>query len=122
MGHLASTASSAGSAPESAANEWPASWLTPTWWACIHARSGAEAASTWRPAPDLLKRNFSAAAPNERRVADITEFMTGEGKLFLAGVRDLYGRGLVGWSNGQPPDQRTRDRSGVDGGGSKRAR
>ena len=29
--------------------------------------------------------------PNERRVADITEFSTGEGKLFLAGVRDLFG-------------------------------
>ena len=26
--------------------------------------------------------------------------MTGEGKFFLAGVRDLYGRGLVGWSMG----------------------
>lgn len=51
-------------------------------------------------APDLLKRDFSASAPNERWVADITEFMTGEGKLFLAGVRDLYGRGLVGWSMG----------------------
>ena len=33
-------------------------------------------------------------------MADITEFMTGEGKLFLAGVKDLYGRGLVGWSMG----------------------
>jgi hypothetical protein len=33
-------------------------------------------------------------------VADITEFMTGVGKLFLAGVRDLCGRGLVGWSMG----------------------
>jgi hypothetical protein len=30
-------------------------------------------------------------------VADIPEFMTGEGKLHLAGVRDLYGRGLVRW-------------------------
>ena len=33
-------------------------------------------------------------------MADITEFMTGEGKLFLAGVKDLDGRGLVGWSMG----------------------
>lgn len=52
------------------------------------------------PAGDLLKRNFSASRPNERWVADITEFSTGEGKLFLAGVRDLCGRGLVGWSMG----------------------
>lgn len=68
---------------------------------------GVHSRKKWRrgrldvaPAPDLLKRNFSASAPNERWVADITEFMTGEGKLFLAGVRDLYGRGLVGWSMG----------------------
>lgn len=49
------------------------------------------------PAGDLLDRNFTASRPNEAWVADLTEFKTGEGKLFLAGVRDLYGRGLVGW-------------------------
>jgi len=64
---------------------------------------GVHSRKNWRrgrldvaPAPDLLQRDFSASAPNERWVADITEFMTGEGKLFLASVRDLYGRGLVG--------------------------
>ena len=68
---------------------------------------GVHSRKKWRrgrldvaPAPDLLKRDFSASRPNERWVADITEFMTGEGKLFLAGVKDLYGRGLVGWSMG----------------------
>jgi putative transposase len=68
---------------------------------------GVHSRKKWRrgrpdvaPAPDLLKRDFSASAPKERWVADITEFMTGEGKLCLAGVRDLYGRGLVGWSMG----------------------
>jgi putative transposase len=52
------------------------------------------------PAGDLLKRDLSASRPNERWVADITEFSTGEGKLFLTGVRDLCDRGLVGWSMG----------------------
>lgn len=68
---------------------------------------GVHSRKKWRrgrldvaPAPDLLKRDFSASGPDERWVADITEFMTGEGKLYLAGVRDLYGRGLVGWSMG----------------------
>ncbi len=37
-------------------------------------------------------------------MADITEFPTGEGKLHLAGVRDLCHRGLVGWSMGARPD------------------
>ena len=27
----------------------------------------------------------------------MTEFPTGEGKLFLAGIRDLFHRGIVGW-------------------------
>jgi transposase InsO family protein len=68
---------------------------------------GVHSRKKWRrgrletaPAPDLLQRDFSASRPDERWVADITEFMTGEGKLFLAGVTDLYGRGLVGWSMG----------------------
>lgn len=50
------------------------------------------------PAPDLLQRDFSAARPNQRWVADITEFKTGEGKLYVAAIRDLCHRGIVGWS------------------------
>ena len=46
---------------------------------------------------DLLDRDFTAAEPNQRWVADITEFPTGEGKLYLAGIRDLFHRGIVGW-------------------------
>jgi transposase InsO family protein len=56
------------------------------------------------PAPDLLRRDFSAEQPNERWVADITEFVTGEGKLYVAGVRDLCHRGLVGWAMDQHQD------------------
>ena len=56
------------------------------------------------PAPDLLRRDFRAARPNQRWVADITEFATDEGKLYVAGVRDLCHRGLVGWSMDEHPD------------------
>ncbi len=35
--------------------------------------------------------------PNQRWVADVSEFATGEGKLYLAAVRDLFHRGIVGW-------------------------
>jgi putative transposase len=52
------------------------------------------------PAPDLLERDFSAQAPNQRWVADITEFATDEGRLYLAGVLDLYARRVVGWAMG----------------------
>jgi transposase InsO family protein len=52
------------------------------------------------PAPDLLRRDFTATAPDQRWVADITEFATGNGRLYLAGIMDLYSRRIVGWSIG----------------------
>jgi putative transposase len=45
--------------------------------------------------PDLLRRDFTAAAPNQRGCGDITEIPTGEGKLYLATVIDLYSRRLL---------------------------
>jgi transposase InsO family protein len=56
------------------------------------------------PAPDRLERDFSADRPNQRWVADMTVFPTGEGKLHLAGIRDLCHRGMVGWSMSEHPD------------------
>jgi transposase InsO family protein len=53
------------------------------------------------PAPDLLGRDFTATAPDQRWVADITEFVTGTGRLYLAGIMDLYSRRIVGWSIGE---------------------
>ena len=45
--------------------------------------------------PDLLKRDFSAAAINLRWVGDMTEIPTDEGKLYLATVLDLCSRRLL---------------------------
>ena len=49
-------------------------------------------------ARNLLKRNFSADAPNQRRASDITYISTHEGWLYLVVVMDLYSRRIVGWS------------------------
>ena len=49
-------------------------------------------------AENLLKRNFSTAAPNQRWASDITYISTLEGWLYLAVVMDLYSRRIVGWS------------------------
>jgi putative transposase len=49
-------------------------------------------------APNLLDRQFTASAPNQKWVADFTYVATGEGWLFLAVVLDLYSRMVVGWS------------------------
>jgi len=54
--------------------------------------------------PDLLKRDFTAAAPNCRWVGDMTEIPTDQGKLYLATVIDLYSRRLLGAATGLHPD------------------
>ena len=53
------------------------------------------------PAPDMLQRDFTAEVPDRRWVADISEFACWDGKLYLAGIRDLCDRSLVGWSMGE---------------------
>lgn len=49
-------------------------------------------------APNVLNREFWAAAPDRRWVADFTYIWTGEGWLYLAVVLDLFSRRIVGWS------------------------
>lgn len=50
-----------------------------------------------RPA-DLVARDFTADAPGEKLVGDITYVKTGEGWLFVATAIDLYSKKIVGWS------------------------
>ncbi len=47
--------------------------------------------------PDLIGRDFTAAAPGQRMVGDITYLRTGEGWLYLATVIDLATRMVAGW-------------------------
>jgi putative transposase len=48
---------------------------------------------------NLLNREFTAEAPNQRWVGDTTEFKIGEsGKLYLAAILDLFARFVVGWA------------------------
>ncbi len=49
-------------------------------------------------APNMLERQFEAAAPNQKWVADFSYVWTAEGWLYVAGVMDLYSRRIVGWS------------------------
>ena len=49
-------------------------------------------------AANLLERDFYAAAPNQKWLADITYIPTREGWLYLAAIMDLYSRMIVGWS------------------------
>lgn len=47
-------------------------------------------------APNLLEQDFTAAAPHQKWVADVTYVRTLEGWLYLAVVLDLYSRKVVG--------------------------
>jgi putative transposase len=47
--------------------------------------------------PDLLKRDFTAAAPNTRWVADFTEVATPAGTVYVAFVIDCFSRYICGW-------------------------
>ena len=49
-------------------------------------------------APNLLDRNVTATAPNQKWVADFTYLWTREGWLYVAVVVDLFARRVVGWS------------------------
>ena len=49
-------------------------------------------------AANVLDRQFTATAPNQKWVADFTYLWTLEGWLFVAVVLDLFSRRVVGWS------------------------
>jgi putative transposase len=49
-------------------------------------------------APNVLAREFTATAPNQKWLADLTYVPTAEGWLYLALVLDLYSRKFVGWA------------------------
>lgn len=46
---------------------------------------------------DLLERDFTADAPDQRWVADITYVATAAGWVYTAFVQDLFSRRIVGW-------------------------
>ncbi|MGY4650121.1 transposase InsO family protein [Mycobacterium sp. URHB0021] len=65
-------------------------------------RSGsANGAKTGKVGPpvhdDLAGRDFTADAPNRLRLSDITEHRTGEGKLYLCAIKDVYSNRIVGY-------------------------
>ncbi|SCL19558.1 IS3 family transposase [Micromonospora inyonensis] len=55
-------------------------------------------------APDRVRRQFTAVAPDVLWCGDITEIVTDEGKLYLATVIDLHSRRLLGYAMGDRHD------------------
>ena len=52
-------------------------------------------------APNLLNQDFRASAPNQVWVTDLTYIATGEGWLYLAGIKDIFTCEIVGYAMGE---------------------
>ena len=49
-------------------------------------------------APNLLEQDFTVSGPNQTWVTDITHIATEEGWLYLAGIKDLWNKEIVGYA------------------------
>jgi transposase InsO family protein len=56
-------------------------------------------------APNVLARDFTASAPDQAWVTDITFLWTMQGWLYLAVILDLFSRRVVGWATSQNVDR-----------------
>jgi transposase InsO family protein len=69
------------------------------WWSVFGKPKPRKASKPGTPAhDDLVRRQFTADAPNEIWVADLTEHRTAEGKLYLCAIKDLFSNRIVGWA------------------------
>jgi transposase InsO family protein len=70
------------------------------WWSVFGKKKPcAKARKAGAPAhDDLVAREFTADAANRLWLADLTEHWTGEGKLYLCAVKDVWSNRIVGYS------------------------
>ena len=71
------------------------------WWIAYQKRcfrTTTDSAHTLPVAPNLLAQDFSADAPGKVWLTDITYVRTDEGRLYLAGVKDVFTQELVGYA------------------------
>ncbi|MBC9958335.1 DDE-type integrase/transposase/recombinase, partial [Yimella sp. cx-51] len=78
------------------------------WWSAFGKRPGRHGKRPGPPVHDdllavtdqqgVVRHEFTATAPNQVWLTDITEHRTGEGKLYLCAVKDVYSGRIVGYS------------------------
>jgi putative transposase len=66
-------------------------------------RYGAYRGEVGQMAPNLLNREFTATAPNQKWVTDVTEVAVPDGTVYLAPVMDLFDRQILAWAIGTAP-------------------
>ncbi|MGV9976041.1 IS3 family transposase [Nocardia beijingensis] len=68
------------------------------WWSVFGKKRSGKGRAGPPVHDDLVRRNFAADAPNRLWLTDISEHRTGEGKLYLCAVKDVYSNRIVGYS------------------------
>lgn len=70
------------------------------WWSVFgKPKAYSKARRAGAPAhEDLVARDFTADAPNRLWLTDLTEHWTGEGKLYLCAIKDVWSNRIVGYS------------------------
>ena len=69
------------------------------WWSAFGKPRSRHKGRPGTPAhDDLVRRVFTATAPNRLWLADLTEHRTEEGKLYLCAIKDVFSNRIVGWS------------------------
>ncbi|GAB09452.1 putative transposase [Gordonia araii NBRC 100433] len=69
------------------------------WWSVFGKKRGRNGRRSGPPVhDDLVQRDFTADRPNQLWLTDITEHHTGEGKLYLCAIKDVYSGRIVGYS------------------------
>ena len=64
----------------------------------IYRRKGRRNLVNAATEEDLVRRQFTVAAPDRLWLTDITEHPAADGKLYCAAVMDAYSRRIIGWS------------------------
>jgi transposase InsO family protein len=81
------------------------------WWSAFGKKKARSPKKSGPPVhDDLVRRNFSADAPNQLWLGDITEHRTKEGKLYLCAIKDVFSNRIVGYSI----DERMKSRIAVN--------
>ncbi len=69
------------------------------WWSRFGKPKARKASKTHTPAhDDLVRRDFTATAPNQLWLTDLTEHRTREGKLYCCAINDVFSNRIVGWA------------------------
>jgi len=70
-----------------------------SWWSVFGKPKTRKKSPPGTPAhDDLVRRVFTAGAPNELWLTGITEHRTDEGKLYLCAIKDLWSDRIIGYS------------------------